>query len=173
MKRYSWILILAACTGPSQATLPAATATGSNQVCPEPSCPDMSCPKSPELRVASPPATPAWHCFAMPNPDKDLGMCWRSARACERMRTFVAAKNIGTPSACTTQRTAYCVGIIYTEGNMWQAHCTPTPKDCQDSRNLMLEKPMAKEHELGTCQPARNVNPLDSLTAASGSRRNP
>ena len=156
MRACSWLLILTACAGTSRGAPAAMTNFPENPVCPEPSHPKRS--------VAASPASRDWHCFDLHRPnEKDLGMCWASSTACKEMQKFVVASNFGTPSACATQKTAYCVDITFLDGNLWQSHCTPRPEDCHESRALVLKEPPDNPHELSTCHPARNVNPFSFM----------
>ena len=79
------------------------------------------------------------------------------------MRTFIAKEKVGTPSACTTRPTAYCVGTTY--NNNWHRDCAPTPEGCEEAREVILKRPPTGYFKVGTCRLARNINPLDALDA--------
>ena len=165
---YCWLLLLlAACTGTSQGTMSAPTTHPSCPICPEPDCketvcPPTTCPACPQ--VATSPIATDWHCFDVPRRKSgDVGLCWDSAEGCEEMRKFVENEKVGTPSACTAQPTAFCVGIRYS--NVWRRDCASTHEGCEKAREVIRKDPPTEHYTLGTCQLTRNINLFDALNA--------
>ena len=168
MRPYFCLLLLAACAGSSQATMPGVMTNATcpappETICPEPIRPDKNtCPVN---SVGAPSAaTPDWHCMELYRPREDkLGFCWSDASVCETKRKQVVSENLGTSSLCTTQRVAYCIGISFPLSNTWKAYCARTPEGCQEFHDIVLKEPPDGLHEIGTCRPAQNINPLESM----------
>lgn len=170
MKSYCWLFLLAACTGPSQVTIPAPTTPIPCPVCPEPASPQVVCPENVSSVCAAdnaPKVTSDWYCMDVQRPDDDdVGFCWFNARMCEEKRKEVVAENLGTSSsACTTQPIAYCIDVFFLFANVWQAYCAKTPDGCQDNRAALLRNRPKQRHELGICRAVPNINPFEAMTS--------
>ena len=162
MKSCYFLLILAACTGAPQTTAAPST---SLPICPERERPETDSPTA-SPPVATSPGPPDWHCIELDRNDGDRhGMCWASSNVCEEKRRTVATKKLGTSSPCATQPIAYCVSITYPLTNSWQAYCARTPEGCQEFHSVILKNRPTKRHEIDTCRPKRNIDPLKAMDA--------
>ena len=161
-----WLLLFAACTGTTQGAAAVPTVPLSCPVCPEPVCQETVCPAKPcpACPGVAPALVPAdWHCFEVRLEDGDMGLCNASAKGCEDIREFTKTKKAGDPSPCTTRPTAFCFEVTY--DNSWHRRCTPTSEGCEKAREVYRKNPLPGRRKLGTCQLARNIDPLDALNA--------
>ena len=174
MKLAGWLLLLVACAG-SDSPAPATPVSTLDAECPScPTCETQSCPTCPQCPSPPPePATADWHCLELTPPLNGIkSFCWSTASVCESYRQKAQANTTqyGSPSACTTQRTAFCFYLGDPNPMSRQTLCSRTPEHCEARRQANINAKPSTTTIVSKCRPLLNT---DTFSYDDGNGLNP